>query len=381
VTTRPDATATLSVPKRILLLLLIGAVTLAASEMVVRAIRLPPGYFPFNQREASLYRSNPIRGYELQPGAHHQYVTPELSVAMDVTADGVRGESVSTAQHATYRILSIGDSFTFGLAVAAEDTWSAKLERLLREEYPGRRTGVVNGGVPGYGARQIRQRLEELLPLVKPDLIILGLTGETFSRMQDPLVLYDGMLIRSSVIPNLRIASKGILFSPLTSARGRSIDFWLNEHFQLGAHLLSAGSRLVDALRRRSRPPHSSAAVDSAAVRDSLVPMLDEVSTMHALAAQRNIPFLVLLIDAQRSDGTFDLTPQLPLSFYNGIILERCAAERMNCLDLLPELVGRAGGKPIFRTLHDQHWTPAAHQLAAEGLQRAIGHLNSPGLR
>jgi hypothetical protein len=319
-----------------------------------------------------LYQSHPAKGYELRPGAHHQYITPELSVSLDVSVDGVRGAPIDSARLAGYRILTIGDSFTFGLGVAQWDTWSAKLEQLLRTEYPERRISVVNGGVSGYSARQIRQRFEELLPAVDPDLVILGLTAETFNRMQDQYELFGGMAVRSSVMPYLRLTKHGIVYSPFKNAYLRTVDYWLNEHFQLGAHLLSAGNRFVLAYEQGRGHAPALNRVDSTAIRDSLMPMLDEMSLMHQITMRREIPFLVLLIDAQRSDGSFNLTPDLPLSLYNRIVMERCVTERIECIDLLPALIREAAGRPILRTAHDQHWTPEAHELAAEALLRAI---------
>src|SRR5919198_1486197 len=49
----------------------------AVGEGIVRLARDPPGYFPINHREDSLYAEHAVRGYTLKPGAHHRYITPE----------------------------------------------------------------------------------------------------------------------------------------------------------------------------------------------------------------------------------------------------------------------------------------------------------------
>src|SRR4051812_7803132 len=145
---------------------------LAAGEAVMRLVRDPPGYFPINHREDSLYVEHPTRGYTLKPYAHHRYVTPEVNVAIDVSSDGLRDTTFGAIQLADYRVLAVGNSFTMGLAVANDDTWGKQLERLLDERDPGHRAHVVNGGVAGYSPLQIRLRLEELLPIVRPQAVI-----------------------------------------------------------------------------------------------------------------------------------------------------------------------------------------------------------------
>jgi len=64
-------------------------------------------------------------------------------------------------------ILAVGDSFTQGWEVDDDETWPSYLEKL---------TGVpvVNGGVGGYGTDQIILRAEQLLPVVRPKILIIG---------------------------------------------------------------------------------------------------------------------------------------------------------------------------------------------------------------
>ena len=166
------------------------------AEIVVRAMRDPPGYFPRNPREDPLYVADSVTGYALKPGAHHDYITPELSVAIDISSDGLRDTTARAARNAPVRILSVGDSFTMGLAVEARDTWSKQLERMLTKQLQAPAV-VVNAGVPGYSARQIRQRLARYLPIVAPQVVIYGFTTETFTRMQNSVVLFGGTLVRS----------------------------------------------------------------------------------------------------------------------------------------------------------------------------------------
>jgi len=64
-------------------------------------------------------------------------------------------------------ILAVGDSFTEGWEVEDEETWPAYLER---------KTGkpILNAGIGGYGTDQIVLRAEQLLPVLRPKILIVG---------------------------------------------------------------------------------------------------------------------------------------------------------------------------------------------------------------
>lgn len=349
-------------------------VLLCAAEGVMRIARTPPGYFSRNPREDPLYIEHPTRGYTLKAGVHHQYVTPDVNVAINISSDGLRDTTIDFARTADYRVLSIGDSFTMGLAVAAEDTWSEQLERLLNDRVPHRSASVVNTGIPGYGARQIRLRMEEFLPTLRPNLVIYGFTTETYTRMFRPIVLYGGTLVRSDALPGLRIVGTGLLYSPWRQTWIRGLDFWLNQYFQLAAHILRHVRRIYEALHPDAVAPDPLASLDAEQIRRDMQPALHELAAMHRDVAARHIPFLVLLINVQREDGSF--RPQDTI--YNGFVMDECRREGLTCIDMLPELRRLALGRPIFRTPHDQHWTPSAHALAAQALLRAIDRLEAP---
>ena len=68
----------------------------------------------------------------------------------------------------TGTILAVGDSFTEGWEVDNDETWPAYLERRMGAP-------VVNGGVGGYATDQIVLRAEQLLPIVKPKTLIVGI--------------------------------------------------------------------------------------------------------------------------------------------------------------------------------------------------------------
>ena len=76
----------------------------------------------------------------------------------------------------TFRIVVIGDSFTFGGKGHFDDTFSKRLERMLNLNEQQRRVEVLNWGVPGYSSTQENVLVKRALKHFEPDLIILEIT-------------------------------------------------------------------------------------------------------------------------------------------------------------------------------------------------------------
>ena len=86
---------------------------------------------------------------------------------------GLRDRDRSAKKPGAKRVLVIGDSYTWGYAVAEDEAFPQTAERLLKERgYPD--IEVINGGVPDYNTRQERQLLEKLMPVYRPDAVFLA---------------------------------------------------------------------------------------------------------------------------------------------------------------------------------------------------------------
>lgn len=120
-------------------------------------------------------------GWELKPGAEGRLQSDEFDVAIRINSQGERSDVVVPTERTPgrRRIVTIGDSFTFGHGVEATETWPARLAQLLPD------TEVVNLAVTGYGTDQQLLRLEKRGLAYKPDLVILGLfEGNVFRNVK-----------------------------------------------------------------------------------------------------------------------------------------------------------------------------------------------------
>lgn len=88
-------------------------------------------------------------------------------------AHGLRDRDRPAKTPGSKRVLVVGDSYTWGYAVAEDEAYPQVAERLLQER--GRPDiEVINGAIPDYNSRQERQLLEQLMRVYAPDAVFLA---------------------------------------------------------------------------------------------------------------------------------------------------------------------------------------------------------------
>jgi len=122
-----------------------------------------------------LYELRPERDYVyvMRPGPGTSHVEGTgASWSYHINSLGLRGPELGSAGASRARVLVLGDSYTFGWAVADDEPYARVLAGLLEQgELP---VEVVNAGTPGYNTVQQAALLEELWERVRPDIVVLG---------------------------------------------------------------------------------------------------------------------------------------------------------------------------------------------------------------
>jgi hypothetical protein len=120
--------------------------------------------FVARELNSQVNRSNPLAQYDEQVG---WVQTPNYSAGTVTTGEyGARmigGEAVALRAGA---VLVVGDSFAAGAGVPGADSWPGQLEHMIG-------TQVINAGVGGYGLDQTVLRAEQLLPVLKPRVLLV----------------------------------------------------------------------------------------------------------------------------------------------------------------------------------------------------------------
>lgn len=88
---------------------------------------------------------------------------------------GLRGAEIDPSKkQGELRILILGDSSIYGDGVSPEETMARHLETIFSNNNPGMAVTVANGGVCGYSSCQGKYFFRELIPAVKPDIVVIG---------------------------------------------------------------------------------------------------------------------------------------------------------------------------------------------------------------
>lgn len=72
------------------------------------------------------------------------------------------------------RIVALGDSWTFGHNVDAENTYPRRLAALLRAEFPDRKIEVLNLGMLAYTSHEGLKLLQRKALALQPDIVLIG---------------------------------------------------------------------------------------------------------------------------------------------------------------------------------------------------------------
>ena len=108
-----------------------------------------------------------------------------------INVQGFQGYVDFTPENAPqdeYRILALGDSFTWGMSARIGNSWLETMEARL--EANGQPVTVWNASIPGTGTRQALVNARQLVPIMRPDVVVLGFYINDFIDNLYPLDLY-----------------------------------------------------------------------------------------------------------------------------------------------------------------------------------------------
>jgi lysophospholipase L1-like esterase len=254
-------------------------------------------------------------------------------------------------KNAEFRILSLGDSITVGLGVAAEDTYVRKLEKLL--ERRDARIWAINAGVGSYGSWQEVDLLRERAIAVKPDIVTLAFYwNDLYSR---PAKVIPIPSPQSGARPDAALRYLRIL------KRSRVLSL-LRERWATLANRISPSFDWShrDMIFKGMTSPYLERAYGD--VGKSLE---EFKSLQHAYGF---VPILVI-IPMPMQVRQFDLPP----THMQQRIEALARKAGLRALDVLPALrIAYAEKGDVYIPWDNEHFTPRGHQVVAEALERYL---------
>ncbi len=135
-----------------------------------------------------IYEADPQLYWKLKP--NQDCFTKVNRLPVHVNSHGTRGPEFAMEKPAdTLRILSLGDSRTFGWGLADDETYSRRLEQLLRTNFnSGKKIEVINAGVNAWSFPQMLVYLREFGVKYQPDFVVLAEANQwtQFSEKNSP---------------------------------------------------------------------------------------------------------------------------------------------------------------------------------------------------
>lgn len=356
----------------VLLGLLVG---LIAGEVAVRVCGLRPERYPPPQwlvlhegsfkdagkwgggalKRESRFADRGVRMGEYVPGATCKvvyatnprgYFDDDNGVMIKINSLGLRGPEIDRVKPpGVFRVLGLGDSFTFGVGLREEHTFLRRLEHSLNANplTPGQRYEVLNAGTQGYNTRDEVLYLEHRWLELDPDLILVNFfindaySDAAFFYMRQALGIYvePAEWARYSRLLDLVVHSLHV-----RKIRRAVEEYYRSHYFSDPEHSLDqgAGARMDWRLSRAA------------------------LGRAKQLADERGIKIaLVIFPELQDLDGNY------PFEAIHRLVAETAESMAMPVLDLLEVLRGRKD-RDLWVHRSDHHPNEIASELIAEAI-------------
>ncbi len=91
-----------------------------------------------------------------------------------LNSEGYRNAEIGAANENSFRLVCLGDSWTFGMGVNDDETYPKRLESLLKAQFPDSSVEVWNRGVLAYSSFQGLELLRDKISAWKPNMVVIG---------------------------------------------------------------------------------------------------------------------------------------------------------------------------------------------------------------
>lgn len=274
-------------------------------------------------------------GWAVKPGIHDAIVFGDKS--LNTNSKGIRGnrEYAYARQPGTSRIVTLGDSFTFGDEISDDETYSTDLATIIP------RTEVLNLGVSGYGHDQMLLYLQEEGIKYHPDVVILGFVSLDAER-------------------NLR-----------------SFNAFAKPKFELShGQLHLTGVPVPTRAEVLAREPYRLKCLDLAMMLREQVDVVMGWNEKRAREISTSI--FDELVKTARNNGAAPVFVYMPvlhqisdpregLTSYEEFLNSYCRQREVACLFLRPYFREQIKKGVNFNI--ENHWDPGAHRLAAQAIR------------
>lgn len=305
-------------------------------ELTARYVIRQP-YYAFPE---GYFVNNEFYGYELAKNFKGTYSQPEFSINIDTNSQGLRDVNRETG-NGEYKILALGDSFTFGLGVELNDTYLNRLEDVLNNHKDGKEFSIIKAGVVGYSTFNEKVYLEKKGLNFHPNMVIVQFWWDDLGIDRITYLADTGFLTSGKIKSNAQLR------------------LFLNRHFRSYALL----RRIFTVMSQKAlfAVKTSDIKENQASLNEKFASTVKEFKEIEALCLKNGIACLFVLIPSKELVYDSNILSQQWQSF-----CEFLNKNNIQYLDCLPALIKAISKKdPIFFSV-DPHLNKKGHEVIAE---------------
>ncbi len=268
----------------------------------------------------SLWKHDSELHYRHRPGARRAFGQGWIEGVYSINRWGHHDTDFPLQKPAgEFRALMLGDSVTMGHGVDYEETFSAHLEKRLREKASGYSSfEVINTGVHGYSTYQELQIFEESLPF-DPDFVALGFC---LNDVVEPFVV------------NEEYGGVGLDYHGVSQTPSALIG-WLSNETGVGRLLQTLASRSKSVEKEKLKESYNvrrmaQSSASDPALQEAWRITLASLDSVYALARGHDKPFVLLVFPF-----TFQLLDE-SMREPQRILMEHAARHGVDALDFTP---------------------------------------------
>ncbi len=338
---------------RLLIILFSVLLSLCALEILVRIIHMPgmtivPQHF---------YSKDDVLGYKLSENFKGVTQTREFKTDIDISSEGFRDyEHTKQNINGTYRILGLGDSFTFGFGVPFEETYLRILEKKLNQSSSDKQQyEIIKTGIPGYCLLQEFLLLKEKGADYKPDLVLIGFDINDHVDSIEPFdTVCNGFLIKRDSLQSLFLEERISIYKNFQSI------YLIAKALKIIKNKISKNREARILYNEQLRNEYKQKALSFTSQ------LLQEI---REFCQQREIKILLVFIPHKSQVHPDICKPTLFSHYFSGLdsfLEEACMENNIPYLNLLPSFESSAKqGEQLYFNI-DGHWNSNGHRLAAE---------------
>jgi len=282
---------------------------------------------------------DPLLGWKPKPNFKGKYLN---NATYTTNSQGIRGQREYSYKKdpSTFRIITIGDSFTFGENANDNETYPFLLEQTLTT-LTNKTIEVINFGVHATGTDQGYLYLKEEGMNYTPNLIVYGLFIPDIHR--------NSMNFRDYAKPRFTLKNGDLVLESLPREPGYYLSHPAERPILYSPRLI--GNFLLTTYKKLTLYHHDVELTKSI------------IKEMNNLTKEKNAQLIVVLIPTQASveTDTFNFYDNVQKSFK-----EFAPEESIPLFDLEPEFKLLTKAENI--TLYNEHWTLEGNKEAAEAI-------------